>query len=544
MKMETDVLIAGAGPVGLALANRLGLEGVGAIVVEQDPGVAELPRAVSIDDEAMRFMQGIGLLQQTRRIVIAGTGTEYYGSHGQPLFHARGPEPPPNGYPLKNPMDHPELQQVMADGLRRFAEIDLRHRTRLTAIEQDSDSVQAEVEGPDGESATIRARYLVGCDGGRSTVRRELGVGMAGTSSPERWLVVDALNDPHRLRQVMHHGDPKRPHVIVPGRDGRCRYEFVLDDHEQPAEEDLFDLARQLVAPYRQLERDDVVRCVVYTFNSLVAESWRRERALLAGDAAHMMPPFAGQGLNSGLRDVANLAWKLSMVIKGSATPDLLDSYEQERRPHVEAMLGLSVRLGKVIMTRSRLRAAVRDAAFAAGRVIPGFRSYFAEMRFRPAPSYDHGLFLKPADGIADFAGAMFPQVPVLGEDGEPVGIDELLGSRFGLLAVDIGPSQLGRVGDELWDRLGVARINLRLGDNLAPPVEGWTGVIEADRAFHETLLKLAGRIVLIRPDRFAAGSFEPRTERDFVARIEPLLKTAAAAELADPGWQPAPKSP
>jgi 3-(3-hydroxy-phenyl)propionate hydroxylase len=184
---------------------------------------------------------------------------------------------------------------------------------------------------------------------------------MRGATVDEPWIVVDVDNDPHDERYAMHHGDPRRPHVIVTGLSGRCRYELLLLPGEDPALATRFDFVRELVAPYRDLSPADVRRCIVYRFHALVADRWRCSRVLLAGDAAHMMPPFAAQGLNSGLRDAFNLAWKLALVERGEAGPGLLDTYEVERRPHAEAMVRFSQRLGAVMMTTDPVRAALRD---------------------------------------------------------------------------------------------------------------------------------------------------------------------------------------
>jgi 3-(3-hydroxy-phenyl)propionate hydroxylase len=533
---DVDVLIVGAGPTGLALANLLGRSGTEVRVIDRDPGVATQPRAVSIDDEAMRFMQALDLYDEVRAISIAGTGTRYYGADGSPLSYARGARSPLHGQPVKNLLDHPEFQQMLLDGLDRFPSAVVDHRTKLIGLRPEEDRGVAVLETDAGEE-TIEARWVVGCDGGRSTVRKELDVPMVGSSSTERWLVVDTIHDAHRERYAMHHGDPRRPHVIIIGRDGRCRYEFLLADGEEPAEADLLELARSYIAPYRSLPTEDVVRCVVYTFNSLVADSWRQGRVFLAGDAAHMMPPFAGQGMNSGLRDAFNLGWKLAMRI-GGGSDRLLDTYEEERRPHVEAMLRLSVRLGKVMMTRSRGRAHARDLSARASRLVPPVHRFFAEMRFKPSAEYPAG-FLVDDEGEGAPIGSMLAQPRSYLADGSFAQLDELLGPGFALLAVGLPSARLQRVHSPLWEQLGVTRLSLVLDDLVPEDHPGWRGFADEDGTLAEQVGGLTGKILLVRPDRFIAASFRPE-EGDRIARkvfdllgIQPLSRAEVAPDGA-----------
>jgi 3-(3-hydroxy-phenyl)propionate hydroxylase len=516
-----DVLIAGGGPTGLALANALGRRGVDVLVVEQDADVASLPRAVSIDDEAMRFMQALGLGDAAARITLPGTGTKYYGARGQLLGYARGPERHRYGHPIRNAIDHPEFQRMLLDGLRDLPGVATRHRTRLVGFEQDADAVVAQVES-DGRTADVACRYLVGADGGRSLVRTLIGQEpMRGSAFEERWLVLDTVRDQHDQRHAMHHGDPQRPRVVVVGPGGRCRYEFLLHDDEQPQGDELLALATRLAAPYRRLDPADVVRCTVYRFYALVADAFSLGRVFLAGDAAHLMPPFAGQGLNSGLRDAANLSWKLAAVLGGTADARLLDTYTAERQPHVQAMVRLSVRMGSLLMTRSRLRARARDAAFAVGRRVPALDRFVREMRFKPAPRYRTG-FLVGSDAPA---GSLLVQPRVLDRAGAPAALDDVLGDGFALLGVDVAPDALAA---PLWARLDATRVRVALDDRPAAPAPGWVSVTDVDGLLAEQLGSVRGSVVLVRPDRHIAGAFTPAAEPDFAARVERLLGGAA----------------
>jgi 3-(3-hydroxy-phenyl)propionate hydroxylase len=212
---DADVLIVGAGPTGLALANALGSEGTRVLVCEQDEDVAQMPRSVSVDDEAMRFMQAVGLADAARRTVFPGTGTKYFGARGQLLTYGRGSDRPRYGHPIKNPMDHSEFQRMLLHGTARFPNVEVRHGTRVSGITQDAAGATATIE-LDGATSSATVRYVIGADGARSTIRTAIGLEpMDGSAFEQRWLVVDTINDPHDERYAMHHGDPRRPRVVV-----------------------------------------------------------------------------------------------------------------------------------------------------------------------------------------------------------------------------------------------------------------------------------------------------------------------------------------
>lgn len=527
-----DVLIVGGGPTGLAAANALGAGGHDVLLVEQDPGVAELPRAVSVDDEAMRFMQALGLLDATRGIVLPGTGTKYFGARGQLLTYGRGPARPRYGHPVKNPMDHSEFQQMLLDGTARFPTVDVRHDTRLVSFSQTAGGIVAQVDAR-GETTEVRARYLIGADGGRSVVRTAIGQEpMAGSAFEQRWLVLDTVHDRHDERFAMHHGDPARPRVVIVGRDGRCRYEFLVHDDERPEGDELIAFAIDLVRPYRALDPVDIVRCTIYNFYALVANDFRLGRAFIAGDAAHMMPPFAGQGLNSGLRDAANLAWKLDAVLRGQAGDALLDTYTAERRPHVSAMVKLSVRMGAIMMTGSHMRARARDFVFTAGQRVPVVRRFLREMRFKPPATYEAGLFV--GLGTTRATGSMLVSPRVLDGAGAFVDLDDVLGERFALLGVGGEPASLEALDAPLWDRLGATRVHVALDDRLpAGGAKACAAVADADGLLAEQLADARGQIVLVRPDRFVVGAFLPAEEQAFAAELERLLGSPARAPAA-----------
>jgi len=377
--VNPEVLIVGAGPTGLVAAILLGSVGLHTLVVERNPTTSDEPKVVTIDDVALRTLQRAGVGPAIYPAILPGTGTKYYGRRGQLLAYARGAWPPRHGHPVKNPFQQPELERTLLACARRFATVEVRFATAFEALEQDADGVTATLAG--GEH--VRCQFLLGCDGGRSTVRARLDLTMTGSSFREPWIVIDTVNDRHDHRFAMHHGDPTRPHVIVPGRDGCCRYEFLLlpgDAEEDPS----FEFVRTLLAPLptgRASRRHQTDRLHV---SRVARRALARWPLLPAGRCCPHDAPFAGAGLNTGIRDADNLTWKLVMVLRASAGASLLETYEAERRPYAEAIVRLSVRLGRIMMTTNPLRGTIRDVLFAAANRWPRARRYLAEMRFRP----------------------------------------------------------------------------------------------------------------------------------------------------------------
>ncbi|MER6815067.1 bifunctional 3-(3-hydroxy-phenyl)propionate/3-hydroxycinnamic acid hydroxylase [Spirillospora sp. NPDC000708] len=506
--MTAPILIAGAGPVGLTAANLLAARGVPVVLVERNASTSDEAKAISLDDESLRTLQAAGLDGAVLDIVVPGTGTRYYDRRGRPLFQARGPEPYRLGHPFKNQFAQPELERVLLQNLKDRDGVDIRFGTELADVVETRDGVTAVLDAS-GTRTELRASWVLGCDGGRSTIRELKGIGMTGTSHQEVWLVADTIGDHHDERYGMHLGRPDRPTVIVPGRDGRCRYEFRLRPGEGRGgtRPDFATIAR-LVSPYRTITPEQVERATNYTFNAVVADRWRDGRCFLLGDAAHMMPPFAGQGLNSGVRDAANLAWKLAEVWHGRAAERLLDTYEPERRPHAEATVAFSERLGRVVMTVDPMRGRLRDTAVRALLLAPWSRRYLTEMRFRPRPVHAGGVVVRTGHGDERLVGSQLPQPRVLVPPGlRPRRLDDVLGDGPVLLGVDVAPAAWERVDAHLpaWR---MPRLDVVLGDRLPRPRDGRQAIADADGRLQSALAAARGRFVLVKPDRYIAAVF------------------------------------
>ncbi len=528
-EVETcDVLVVGAGPVGMTAALLLAARGVGVVLAERNLHTSNDPKAISLDDESLRSYQDAGIESQVMSVIVPGTGTRYYGADDRPLFHARSAAPFRNGFPFKNPFAQPDLERVLMGALRYDSNVRVLLGAALTSIHLDSDGVEATTGGD--SPRTIRARYLLGADGGRSTVRSLLGSTMSGRSHDDVWLVVDTTGDTRTERYGMHHALPERPHVIVPGLDGRCRYEFRLFPGEGEAgEEPEFELIERLVSRYRTLTPDQVERAVSYRFHGLNADHYREGPVFLLGDAAHMMPPFAGQGLNSGLRDAANLCWKIAECLAGRLADSALDSYETERRPHAEAVIRSSERLGRVVMTTDRRLAEFRDTVVRNSLHTEEGRRFFEEMRYRPVVRYTDGL----VDGDHPLVGTQIGQPRVFDFSvRRTVPFDSMVGSGWALVGVDVDAAAWDAVAP-IARRLHAPLISVPLDDTIVVD-ERVHVAVDLDTLLYREFAPARGSFVVLRPDHFVAAVWSPDALDDAEHALE-RWGVPAALTLSDP---------
>ncbi|MFD2767185.1 bifunctional 3-(3-hydroxy-phenyl)propionate/3-hydroxycinnamic acid hydroxylase [Micromonospora eburnea] len=538
---EVEVAVIGCGPVGALAANLLGARGVTTLVVERGVAPHGQPRAFSCDDEALRIYQQAGLLDEVRGEMIAPPLVEYV-NHAGRVFARMALSETDFGYghaPLRF-FDQPRLERTLRAGLDRFAHVQLSLGTELVGLEQDDDGVMVLLSDTvTRQRRAVRARYVLGCDGARSTTRSAVRIGLAGESYAEPWLAIsgDVPPDAVRVRDTTFVCDWQRPAFVSPGAVGSYRLEFMLRPGETDAEVQRPENVAALVSPYVDPARFTVTRAVVYTFHHLIAQRWRERRVFLLGDAAHQMPPFLGQGLCSGLRDAANLSWKLALVLSGAADATVLDTYETERRPHTVEMARTSVRLGRVFLARNRYTAWMRDTVLRAVQAIPRVRRFVERFEFKPVPAYRRGLM---AGGRRDGAvGTMFPQPRIL-IPGSPDSclLDEALGDGFAVL----GPATPGSPLGSQWRGLPVRFVAVHpsgtpVPDLPAPPGDGQpdrVDVVDVDGVLGGWLRRHQADLVVLRPDRFVFAL----TAADGIDRVGWDLSAALGRTGSVPvGW-------
>ena len=500
-------MIVGAGPTGLTLANLLGTEGVRTLLVERNSTTVDEPRAVSIDDEALRTMQAAGLVEEVLSTVVPGYGYRYLSPSGR-CFASVDPAQAPHGYPRRSAFQQQVLERVLRAGLARFSNVETRFEHTLEAFHQNDHAVTVRVRGPDGRRLEVECDYLVGCDGANSTVRRLLGIPLEGSSFSERWLIVDLERSGAESRHTLVFCDPARPGIALPGPNRTRRFEFKLYPRER--EEDLLRpcAVQRLLTRHGADPQSVVRRTVVYRFHARVAAPWTVDRALLAGDAAHLSPPFAGQGMNSGIRDAHNLAWKLAAVLRGRIGAGLLDTYEAERRPHVWEMIRLALRMGRIMAPRSRLEAGAVELTVRLVGLYPPARDYLAEMRWRPAPRFSSGFLV--SDGRASrrtLVGRLLPQPWVVLGDGRAVRLDTVIGNRFALLAWTARPGDLRALAAHpVWNDLGAKCVAVLPPGSGGEPPSGFEAVRDRDGVIAAVLSAYPDHVLLLRPDHYVAA--------------------------------------
>ena len=537
--MAWDIAVVGSGPVGLTLANLLGRLGVRTVLIERNLHTVQEPRAVSIDDESLRTMQAAGVVDEVLRGVVPGYGSHYY-TPRRVRFARVEPTGRPYGYPRRNAFRQPVLEAQLRDALRRFPHVEAMFGWSLDRYDTHEGGVTLHLDGPEGARHSVPARFLVGADGAGSRVREQQGVQLEGTTFDERWLIVDLENNANAVPHTEVFCDRRRPCITLPGPDGTRRFEFKL----LPGETDAGLLEPATVARLLETHGGDasatIRRKVVYRFHARVAPRWRFGPVLLAGDAAHLTPPFAGQGMNSGIRDAQNLAWKLHAVLRGLAGPALLDSYEAERRDHTWQMIHLALRMGRVMSPPSWLHGALTQAGFRALNLVPPARDYVAQMKYKPPPRFHDGFLVPDGRGRHSLVGRMLPQPTVRTADGRTVLLDEVLGAGFCLLLRG-APEEFGSLRHPVWDALGARRVAVLPLSGAVAGAAGVEVVTETGDALGAALSRYAGHALLLRPDRYVAAAVPlagPDAAADAVAAL--LAATWAGAESPAPAMAPA----
>ena len=556
--IEADVAIAGAGPVGLVIANTLGMLGVRTVVVERLEQIIDYPRAIGIDDEALRTIQATGLADEVRSHITPDHWMRFVTASGR-CFASIEPRTDEFGWSRRNAFIQPEIDAVLYRGLSRFPHVKVLLGHALESLSQDDEGVTLQLDGPDGARVAVRAAWLVAADGGNSLVRRTLDIPFEGRTKPNQWIVVDVRNDPIGTPHIYLHCDPERPYVSAALPHGIRRFEFMVMPGETEADfENPEHMARLMRKVVDDPERVDYIRKRVYTHNARLAARFREGRVLLAGDAAHIMPVWQGQGYNSGLRDANNLAWKLATVVKGLAGDRLLDTYEQERRDHARQMIHLSEVAGDIFAPPGATAAKVRDAVTLALNAVPSVKQYFVEMRVKPMPRYERGAIVgpqrttrrSPLAGLLDRSGdtaagrllglmaekreslvgrlvnglevpeatpvgRMFIQPRVLCEDGRERLLDDVIGLRFAVISWGTDPTWAMSAGARaIWTRLGAVFVSARPAVQMAHAADAVPGVIrvgDLGNRLKDWFAQWPQSVVMLRPDRFVGAICSPQ---------------------------------
>ncbi len=497
-----SIIIVGAGPTGLAMGNLLGMFGIDVLILERNAGLSDFPKAISLDDEGLRICQAMGLGHAVIENVLLDIDAHYIS--GKRYLAKVAPTSKRNGYPLISTFHQPEFEATLLHGLKRFTCVSIQFQHNVETFQQSDTEVVLSVHTSEGMLKTYTCAYLLACDGAKSVIRRQLGIAMRGSSFSQKWLVIDTINDTDPSAVAVFFCNPNRPSVTVPAPHASRRWEFMLLPGEKEDELLQDDSIRSLIQQVGGSRNPQITRRQIYTFHAAIAQTFSKGRVFLLGDAAHLMPPFGGQGMNCGLRDAHNLSWKLQMVLQGVASAALLESYNQECHKHVAELIWFSKFLGTIIMPTSKALAFLRDSLFLTLNIVPAIRDYLTEARIKPQPRYKKGfLSFDGSRASKALTGMMLPQPEVKTSQGKTTLLDNVLGQDFALLRLCHKPDEaFASLNAGTWQRLGTRFVSIE------NELDGFP-------------LNQRDLFILVRPDRYIYGVFKEEDANAFASTFQ-----------------------
>lgn len=521
-----DVAIAGFGPVGAAAACLLAKHGARVIIFDQERKIYDKPRAIGMDQEAMRILQECGIAGKLKDHVRPFQGGQWLGVDGEPIArYVPHPGPYPLGWSPNVTFFQPVLETALRERVAEFANVSVLLGHRVKNVTQKCAVLIRAEEVDTGACAEYEADYLLACDGASSTIRTQFGIELHDYAFDEWWVVVDAFlkrETPLPPRNTQYCW-PSRPATYINGPQGLKRWELKLLPGETPDAVRSPETLARIMSPYVDPEALDVWRSAVYRFHALVARTWRKERVFLVGDSAHQTPPFLGQGLCSGLRDADNIAWRILHVEQHGLRPETLADYERERAPHVCSLIERAKEFGSLIGELDVDRARIRDESMREKMRNQGVGT----LRQSLIPGLRHGLIATDGRGQPlPGAGELCPQPVVRDGNGAVCLLFDVLPARFALLAGSPAASLwLSQAGRSLAERLGATTAVIGQG---IPTSSGWHSYQETSTLFLDFLQARDAEFIIVRPDRYVYGVAKS------ASGLASLLQDLAMATLPD----------
>ena len=528
-----DVAIVGFGPAGAVAAGLLGGQGLSVFVCDKSHEVYELPRAFALDHEIMRVFQQLGIEDQVLAFTEPFTPSEFFGVDGQLIKRFATVEPPyPLGYVPSLVFTQPPVERILRAHVKSLATVDVALGCEFTGLVQDAGSVTLNLKNHGGglsdslAPSQVRARYVVACDGATSPVRNAVGIDLQDLGFDQAWLVVDVLLNEQGLCKLpqtsVQYCEPQRPCTFLIGPKNHRRWEIAINAAEDPKDLATPEGTWKLLSRWITPADGTLWRQASYRFHALVADRWRIGRVFVAGDAAHQQPPFLGQGMCQGIRDVANLSWKLATVLRGDAPAGLLDSYGTERKAHVTELTQRIKAIGQLIGERDVSKARARDAQLLAQ----------CQGVVKSVPRQD----VQPAlqDGVLSRVphtarGTIFPQ-PWVVQGTTRLRLDAITGTGWRLVhGVSTTAPALSPVHLDSVQPLQVLEVHI--GGTAQPGV-----LQEADGVVNQWFQRHQCVAALVRPDHYVYGI--AATTSDIAALVQ-----EAASQVITPGSAP-PVSP
>lgn len=434
--MNVDISIVGCGPVGATLANLLADYGHSVAIFERETEIYRAPRAIHVDDEALRVFQNIGISEKIKDGIVPFYEMQFLSAKGKVLLEICAPsDHQPYGFALSNWFFQPTLETELRAAFQQKKEVKWFEGYEVNEVEEkDGGAILKAVDTKTQEAIEVQSKYIIGCDGGKSKVRKWMNVQFENLDFDQAWMVVDTFVKSEKdlaLLPALHQQtcDPYRPITYVPGVGKHRRFEFMLRADETPESISKPEKVTALIQQFIDPTKLEIVRSAVYTFHGLTIKEWKKGKLILAGDSAHQMPPFAGQGMCSGIRDAHNLAFKLDLVLNGQANEGLLDTYQEERKPHVTTISEKAIMMGKAIQSKSRGGIVTRNFLFFLARNFKFIQDKLNEDAIKKL-AYKNG-FLGNQHSLS---GHLTIQPKVQQGDNTPVLLDEMLGNQFALM--------------------------------------------------------------------------------------------------------------
>jgi 3-(3-hydroxy-phenyl)propionate hydroxylase len=541
---EADVAVIGYGPVGATVANLLGMYRIKTLVFERETTLYHLPRAAHFDGQTMRIFQSLDLHNEIAAVTRSIGPMQFVKPNGKLLFQLpRGEQL--YSLPVTNMFYQPKLEAALQAGVTRFPHVTVQFGCAVEALEQDKAGATLIVHDTiNGTWACFRVHYVLGCDGARSITRKAAGIALQDLKFEQPWLVVDTLlKEELPLPEVaVQICDPARPSTYVPSVHNHRRWEFMLVKRETPTEMEEPTRVRSLLSQWVDPDKVEVVRAVVYTFHALLAEQWRNGRLLLVGDAAHQMPPFMGQGMCAGIRDAHNVCWKLALVLQGKADPSLLDTYQQEQKPLIKAIILRAIRRGRFIQAQQPLatlrdtffqlqklvpRATLRNTSLWLQRLVPPLRRL--PKRKKPFYTLEAGMLAGgQRHGPYAFEGTLFPQPHVRTLTGASILLDEVLGRSFALLGYNVDPRQtLDPNALSFWQDFSTHFVIVMSAEDPFTPLPGENVhvVYDVEGVIGRWFGQQDGHCAILRPDRYVFGVCSASSLHAATRELQALLR-------------------
>lgn len=518
MTDDFDVLISGFGPAGAVAANLLGKLGIRTLCFDKARTVYDKPRAIALDHEIMRIFQDLGLAERIASHIAAFPPSEYYGVDGDLIKRIDTvPQPYPLGYTPTMVFTQPPVEAALREQAATYDCIAVALGTELVDFEDDGERVRAQLRSDIGETRTVTGRYLIACDGASSFVRTRLGIALDDLIFDEPWVVVDMRVNERGLAKLpkvaIQYCEPARPCTYIVGPGSHRRWEIMLSPDEDPREMQREEKVWELLSRWLTPDDGELWRAASYRFHALVAAQWRRGRVFIAGDAAHQQPPFIGQGMCQGVRDVVNLTWKLERVLRGGSSDALLDSYEVERKAHVRCLTTRIKDIGRVICERDVEAARERDARLLreAGGVVKTIT------RQEIVPPLQAGLLAEDDNPVR---GTLFPQPLVDAQDGAAQLLDVVVGGGWRIVASEAGV--LGALALAAAREIPATVIQVGPAGGEAPA--GVLAVTEREGVLARWFVTHSCKAAIVRPDHYVWGVAADAAE------LERQLSTLAMA--------------